>query len=199
MDAQALDAAGIGIEHFDLESAGTGNDFAAHRQAADMGDEIAAQRLDFLAGFAGDEIPADHGTDAVEARAADPSLDPWYRPPSLALTVNSGAPSYDGVDIGVAQVSWYRGMCEGVTVVRGRCPTGASEAMVSQTFAEDVGVRLGTPIQLGITSDPAADRVIVVGTYDPTTADPAVWGLERPGQYAPNPVPDGPDRYDDLG
>ena len=68
-DAQPLDAPRIGIEHFDFEIAGTGNDFAAHRQAADMGDEIAAQRLDFFAGFAGDEILADHGADVVEAGA----------------------------------------------------------------------------------------------------------------------------------
>jgi hypothetical protein len=135
---------------------------------------------------------------AVQERAADPSLDPWYRPPSLALSVQSGAPRYDGVDIGVAQVSWYRGMCEGIALVRGRCPTGDSEAMVSVRFAQDVGVVLGTPMQLGITSDAAADRVTVVGTYDASTADPAVWGLERPSQYAPNPVPDGPDRYDEI-
>ena len=68
-DAQPLDAPRIGIEHLDLEIAGTGNDFAAHRQPADMGDEIAAERLDFLAGFAGDEILADHGADVVEAGA----------------------------------------------------------------------------------------------------------------------------------
>jgi hypothetical protein len=70
--------------------------------------------------------------------------------------------------------------------------------MVSERFAEDVGVELGTPLQLGITSDPVADRVTVVGTYDPTTADPTVWGLERPGQFAPSAVPDGPDRYDEI-
>ena len=68
-DAQPLDAPRIGIEHFDLEIAGAGNDFAAHRQAADMGHEIAAQRFDFLAGLAGDEILADHGADVVEAGA----------------------------------------------------------------------------------------------------------------------------------
>src|SRR5271154_239489 len=68
-DAQPLDAARIGIEHFDFKIAGPGNDFAAHRQPSDMGHEIAAQRLDFLAGFAGDEILADHGADVVEAGA----------------------------------------------------------------------------------------------------------------------------------
>ena len=65
----ALDAARIGIEHLDLEIAGTGNHFAAHRQASDMGDEIAAERLDFLAGFAGDEFLADHRADVLEAGA----------------------------------------------------------------------------------------------------------------------------------
>ena len=34
-----------------------------------MGHEVAAERLDFLAGFAGNEILADHGADVVEAGA----------------------------------------------------------------------------------------------------------------------------------
>ena len=34
-----------------------------------MADEIAAERFDFLAGFAGDEILADHAADVIEARA----------------------------------------------------------------------------------------------------------------------------------
>src|SRR6201999_800010 len=67
--AQALDAPRVGVEHMNLVIAGTGNDFAAHRQPADMADQIAAQRLDFLAGLAGDEILADHGTDVIKAGA----------------------------------------------------------------------------------------------------------------------------------
>src|ERR1700748_2948010 len=68
-DAQALDASRIGIEYFDFVIAGAGNDFAAYRQAADMSHEIAAEGFDFLAGFAGDEILADHGTGVIEAGA----------------------------------------------------------------------------------------------------------------------------------
>src|SRR5258708_3670448 len=66
-DAQPLHPPRVGIEHFDLEIARTRNDLAAHRQAADVAHEVAAQRLDFLTGFAGDEILADHGADVVEA------------------------------------------------------------------------------------------------------------------------------------
>src|SRR6185369_3964746 len=66
-DAQPLDAARIGIEHLDLVIAGARDHLAAHRQAPDEADEIAAQRLDFLAGLAGDEVRADHGADVVEA------------------------------------------------------------------------------------------------------------------------------------
>ncbi|MFN8168927.1 MAG: FtsX-like permease family protein [Candidatus Nanopelagicales bacterium] len=134
----------------------------------------------------------------VEQRASDPALDPWYGRPSLALTVNSGAPRAPGLDLVTAQVSWYRGMCEGVTVVSGRCPTGAGEAMVSQRLAEASGLALGTPMQLGITSDPAADRVVVVGTYDPSSADPAVWGLERPAQFQVARQEGSPDRVDEI-
>src|SRR6202035_1592782 len=68
-DTQALDAPRIGIEHFDLVMAGAGDHLAADRQAADMGHQIAAQRLDFLAGLAGDEILADYRADVVEAGA----------------------------------------------------------------------------------------------------------------------------------
>ncbi len=61
-DTQAFDPARIGVEHLDLEIARTGNDLAAHRQATDLRHQIAAQRLDFLTGFAGDEFLADYGS-----------------------------------------------------------------------------------------------------------------------------------------
>src|SRR6202012_3733419 len=66
-DAKALDPPRIGVEHLDFVIAGTGNHLAAYRQPADMGDEVAAERLDFPAGLAGDEILADHRADVVEA------------------------------------------------------------------------------------------------------------------------------------
>src|SRR5437868_13385616 len=68
-DTQPLHAPRIGVQHLDFEIAGTGNDLAAHRQAADMADEIAAERLHLFAGLAGHEILADHGADVVEAGA----------------------------------------------------------------------------------------------------------------------------------
>src|ERR1700694_1750187 len=46
-DAQSLHPPRIGVEHLDLEVAGPRNHFAAHRQAADMRHQIAAQRFDF--------------------------------------------------------------------------------------------------------------------------------------------------------
>jgi putative ABC transport system permease protein len=137
-------------------------------------------------------------TKAVEERAADPALDPWYRPATLSLTVLEGAPSVQGHQLGLAQVSWYRGQCGAVTVVTGHCPDGASQAMVSSRTATSSGVRLGTVIRLGITSDPTVDRVTVVGTYDPATADPAVWGLAIPSQYAPGRIEGSPDRLDEI-
>ena len=68
-DAHALDAARIGVKNLDLEFAGAGNDFAAHRKAADLRDEIAAERIDVFASFAGIERLADHGPDVIERRA----------------------------------------------------------------------------------------------------------------------------------
>jgi hypothetical protein len=68
-DPKPLDPPRVGVEHFHLEIARTGNDLATHGQAADVTDEIAAQRLDFLAGLAGHEILADHRADVFEAGA----------------------------------------------------------------------------------------------------------------------------------
>src|SRR5207244_5067755 len=66
-DPQPLDPPRIGIEHLDLEIARTRDDFAAHRQAADLRHQVAAQRLDFLAGLAGNEFLADHLAGILEA------------------------------------------------------------------------------------------------------------------------------------
>src|SRR5712672_2232129 len=68
-DAQALHPPRIGVEHLDLEIAGARNHFAAHRQAADMRHQIAAQRFDLLAGFGGDKILADYRAGIVETGA----------------------------------------------------------------------------------------------------------------------------------
>src|SRR4051812_1494698 len=67
-DTQALHPTRIGVQHFHLEIAGAGNDLAAHRQPADMTDQIAAERLDLFAGLARDKVLADHRADVVEAR-----------------------------------------------------------------------------------------------------------------------------------
>src|SRR5882757_7502928 len=54
-DAQTFHPPRIGVEHLDLEIAGARNHFAAHWQAADMRHQVAAERFDLLAGFAGDK------------------------------------------------------------------------------------------------------------------------------------------------
>jgi hypothetical protein len=66
-DAHALDAARVGIEHFDLEIARPGDDFAAHRQAADLRHQIAAERIDIFTRFAGVEFLAHHGLNVLKA------------------------------------------------------------------------------------------------------------------------------------
>ena len=47
-------------------------------------------------------------------------------------------------------------------------------------------------------SDTAADTVTVVGTYDPTTADPRVWGFGGPDQARPGSAKGEPDRLDEI-
>jgi hypothetical protein len=137
--------------------------------------------------------------DAVVKRANDPRLDLFYGPPTLALTVLQGNPRVGERLLGQAQVGWHDGQCGGITVTSGRCPSAASEAMVSQRTARDTNLPLGSAMRLGITSDPAADRVTVVGVYDAATAEPRVWGLDRPSKFQPaGGNGDGPDTLDEI-
>jgi hypothetical protein len=143
--------------------------------------------------FAPDEILA-----AVVDRSTDSGLDPWFLPGTLSLSVRNGSPSLEGRQLGNAEVGWHRGQCEAVTVVDGRCPTAAGEAMVSVRTAEEGGLAVGDDIRLGVSSDAAVDAVTLVGTYDPTTADPRVWGLGDPEQAQPGSAKGEPDRLDEI-
>ncbi len=145
------------------------------------------------------DFKPDQLADAVLQRARDPRLDPWYGAPTLALVVLQGTPRIGDRVLGQAQVGWHEGQCGGVTVTSGRCPASAGEAMVSHRTSRDNDVPVGTTMQLGITSDPFADRVTVVGVYDAATADPRVWGLDRPSQFQPaGGNGDGPDTLDEI-
>lgn len=136
--------------------------------------------------------------DAVAARAANPVLDPWYRPGTMSLVLHDGTPRVEDRRLGDAQIAWVRGQCDGITVVRGRCPEGRHEAMISGRTAEGSDVPLGTQLRLGISSDPVNDTVTVVGLYDVSSADPAVWGLDDPAQYAPARTEGPPGRLDEI-
>ena len=136
--------------------------------------------------------------DAASERAADPSLDSWYEPGTLALTVTGGAPKVRDNPVGMAMVGWHRGQCDAVELASGQCPAKRGEAMISSRMAEQFDIALGESLRLGISADLATDEVEVVGTYDAATADPAVWGLTSPAQYLPAQDPMGPDRLDEI-
>ena len=136
--------------------------------------------------------------DAASERADDPALDPWYLPGTLALTVLNGGPSVRDSPVGVAMVGWHRGQCDAVEISSGVCPAGRGEAMISARMADQVGLRLGDSLRLGISADVPADTVTVVGTYDADSADPAVWGLVSPAQYVPAQSPFDPDHLDEI-
>ncbi len=136
--------------------------------------------------------------DVVTGRSADPGLDPWFLPGTLSYSVRNGSPSIEGQLLGTAAVGWHRGQCEAVTVVEGSCPDAAGEAMVSARTAAEGGLVLGDDLRLGISSDVAADTVRLVGTYDPVTADPRVWGLGNPEQAQPGSAKGEPDRLDEI-
>ena len=117
--------------------------------------------------------------DAVSTQASAPTLDPWYRAGTLSLTVLDGNPRIGAHTPGRTQVSWYRGECGAITVT----------AMISGRLADATQVKLGTIMALGITSNPAADRVQLVGVYDQSTASPAVRGLATPiNSRSPGPM-----------
>ncbi|MBI1349725.1 MAG: FtsX-like permease family protein [Actinomycetales bacterium] len=136
--------------------------------------------------------------DAASKRAADPALDPWYEPGTLALTATSVALRLRDNPIGTALIGWHRGQCGAVDLTSGACPTASGEAMISSRMAEQFDIVLGDSLRLGISDDVATDQVEVVGTYDADTADPAVWGLVSPAQFQPSQAPDGPDRLDEI-
>ncbi len=136
--------------------------------------------------------------DAVAARAANPALDPWFRPGTMSLVLHDGTPSSDGRRLGDAQVAWLQGQCGGITVVRGSCPDGPHELMVSERTAKDSELPIGSTVRLGISSEPKDDTVRVVGIYDVSSADPAVWGLDDPAQYAPARTEGPPGRLDEF-
>jgi hypothetical protein len=134
----------------------------------------------------------------VADRAADPRLDPWFGPPTLSLIVRNGSPTRAGEPLGLAEIGWHQGQCAAVLVVDGRCPTVAGEAMVSARTAVEGRLALGEEIRLGASADVAADTVTIVGTYDPLTADPQVWGLGSPDQARPGSAKGEPDRLDEI-
>ncbi len=136
--------------------------------------------------------------DAASERAADPALDPWYEPGTLALTVADGTPRIQDNPIGIGMVGWHRGQCEAVEITSGECPSNRGEAMVSARMADQFDIALGDSVGLGISANAAADQVEVVGTYDAATADPKVWGLVSPAQFQPASDPFGPDRLDEI-
>ena len=70
MDAHLLDPARIGVQHFDLESGGPGNDLAAQRQASDLRHQIAGERVDLFRRIADVECDADRRGDVAETRAS---------------------------------------------------------------------------------------------------------------------------------
>ena len=70
IDSDFLDAARIGIEYLELKPAGTRHQFAAHRHAPDAFDDIAAERIDVLTGFADVEFRTDRGHDFFQIGAA---------------------------------------------------------------------------------------------------------------------------------
>ena len=69
LDPQPLDPARIGVEHFEFEVAGAGDDFAADRHAAGGGGQQAADRVDVLGVGERREIDAERLGDVLEARA----------------------------------------------------------------------------------------------------------------------------------
>src|SRR5205814_8444332 len=70
VNLNAFDSARIGVEDFSLEWFGPGDEFAANRHMAGLGNEITAKRVDFLGDVADIELAADRGAHIIEVGAA---------------------------------------------------------------------------------------------------------------------------------
>ncbi|MGI8880694.1 MAG: FtsX-like permease family protein [Jatrophihabitans sp.] len=103
------------------------------------------------------------------AAAPAPGSIPGYptRTGSIFLTTVAAAPGVTGV---ATAFVWREGACAHMTIVSGRCPTKAGEAMISQrTVPGGYGWHLG--VQLG-TDD---GTLTVVGTYTPHDTEDPFW------------------------
>lgn len=138
--------------------------------------------------------------DAAGPALAEPGADRFWG--AISLLVGASAQTLVlpvfGPTPPSADVSWRRGQCVSVRIVRGRCPTaghppGRAEAMVSARTAADGHLSVGSrlPLDLGGPADPAARAArapVVVGVYDGATATAPGWVWDSPAQATPASV-----------
>ena len=124
--------------------------------------------------------------DDVLGIAPRPGSVPGYPTTTSAIESRGIAtvPPYGRVE---TQVVWRQDVCGHVVLVKGRCPTGPREAMVSDRSQQwGTGIRLGGPMSFpGLTVDridPATGRpgfepveVTVVGLYRPRSTQDPYW------------------------
>lgn len=97
----------------------------------------------------------------------------------------------DGVAVGErdrAQTSvvWRSGMCDHLTIVKGRCATGEREVVLRQDTADRIGVQLGRDMDLMPPPTTLPDdggrslRLTVVGFYQRPAGDDPYWADREP-------------------
>jgi hypothetical protein len=168
-------AAALAPTYAQAASESTLRDRLTGAPAPETGLELAAKRVD-----------ASQPTAVSDVRALGP------RPGSLVgyPTSTASVQAYTSVEVGdvkvLGQAVWREGFCAHVVVVKGRCPTGPHEGMVSQRSAGGgYGLRLGgvvalddlDVVRIGQFGYPEYDpvHVRVVGLYRPRDPTDAYW------------------------
>ncbi len=130
--------------------------------------------------------------------------------PAVVLNTQAGTPAQlNAGDPGpYTQMVWRQDVCAHLVLVRGRCPTRAGEAIVSErTLQGDYyGWRIGGPLQLSKvkhdvagsgSGTPVPSTVTVVGSYQLANSEDVYWQGRTYLNAAPG-AGDGPDTVDDI-
>ncbi len=136
----------------------------------------------------------------VEAAADNPELDTAYLPAQSAVTRSDIRISdSDQRLIGLAPVAWRENECLAAPIVRGECPSGKRQAMISQRLAADTGIEVGDKLDVHLAADSAADLFTITGIYDESQPDPVVYAIDTPATAAPpGGTGDGPSTLDEI-
>lgn len=166
--------------------AATGEDSLVRQRLAQV--PAAQSGLVVSANLFDQSASVDRVVDRLALAAADSRYDGYWGAPSLAVQSSGRTVVIGGSRSARATVSWRRGMCVSVAVVRGRCPGdapagGVAEAMISTRTAAEYRVGPGARLSIDLGAGRAgANDPVVVGVYDAKTVRGPGWSGDSSAQ-----------------